>query len=109
MECIKYINDLEIKIETLERLKGHVDDEEKLNRQINEKKILLEDCKNNLRKLSDNDICYRIYIYMLNGLNASKAIEKVAEENYLNDVKPTSTETIWKYYYPKLKKIINVQ
>ena len=106
MECIKYINDLEIKIKVLEELKGHVDNEIELEKEIKEKKDLLNQCKENLKKLSDDDICYRIYVYMLEGLNATKAIEKVAEENYLNDKKPTTTTAIWTIYYPKLKKNI---
>ena len=99
MECIKYINDLEIKIETLERLKGHVDDEEKINKQINEKKMLLNECKNNLRKLSDNEVCYKLYIYMLDGLSPTKAIEKVSEEYYYSE------PTVWRYYRA-LKKML---
>lgn len=99
MECIKYINDLEIKIETLERLKGYVDDEEKLNKQINEKKMLLNECKNNLRKLSDNEVCYKLYVYMLDGLSPTKAIEKVAEEYYYSE------PTVWRYYRT-LKKML---
>ena len=62
-----------------------------------------------MEKLSDNQVCYRIYLNILNGMSVSKAIEKVADENYINNVKPSSSETIWKYYYPNLKKIINVQ
>lgn len=110
MECIKYINDLEIEIKMLEDLKGNIDcDEKEIDEKINRKKELIERCKENLSKLSDNQICYRIYLHMLNGLNPSKAIEKVAEENYKNDIKPTDIITLWKNYYNKIKKIIKTQ
>lgn len=109
MECIKYINDLEIEVNILENLKADAkDDCSEIEEKIRRKKLLIEKCKDNLNKLSENQVCYRLYIYLLNGLSITKAVEKVAEENYLNDVKPSSTDTIWKYYYPKLKKIINV-
>jgi len=110
MDCIKYINDLSVEIEILKDLltsseKNKLEIEDRINR----KTIILEKCKKNLEKLSDNQVCYRIYLNILNGMSVSKAIEKVADENYINNVKPSSSETIWKYYYPNLKKIINVQ
>lgn len=107
MECIKYINDLEIEIRMLEDLKGNIDcDEKEIEEKINRKRGILERCKENLSKLSDNQICYRIYLNILNGMSVSKAIEKVAEENVYNDVKPFSAEALWKCYYPQLKKIL---
>lgn len=107
MECIKYINDLEIEIKMLEDLKGNIDcDEKEIEEKINKKKELIERCKENLSKLSDNQICYRIYLYMLNGLNPSKAIEKVAEENYFNGKTPATISTLWEKYYKKIKKYI---
>ena len=110
MDCIKYINDLDIEISILEDLKNNgATDIDDINEKIRRKKIVLERCKSNLSKLSDNQVCYRIYLYILNGMSVSRAIEKVAEENLYNDVKPSSTEAIWKYYYPNLKKILNVQ
>lgn len=110
MECIKYINDLEIEIKILEDLKGNIDcDEKEIEEKINRKRGILERCKENLSKLSDNQICYRVYLNILNGMSVSKAIEKVAEENLYNDVKPTTPEAIWKFYYPNLKKILKVQ
>ncbi len=47
----------------------------------------------------------RLYKYINNGLSVTKAVEKVAEENYLQDKKPVSTSKIW-LYYKNLKKII---
>ena len=106
MECIKYINDLETEIQILKDLKGNINcDSFEIDEKIKNKEQLIENCKKNLSKLSDNQICYRIYLHMLNGLNPSKAIEKVAEENYANNVKPTSICVLWEYY-KKIKKMI---
>ena len=103
MECIKYINDLNIEISMLEDVKkgGLCDIDE-----IDKIKNILEKCKTNLSQLSDNQICYRLYLKMLNGFTPTKAVEKVAEENYLNDVSPSAVSKIWDYYR-KLKKILN--
>lgn len=110
MDCIKYINDLSVEIEILkDLLTSSEKDKFEIEDRINRKTVILEKCKRNLEKLSDNQVCYRIYLNILNGMSVSKAIEKVADENYINNVKPSSSETIWKYYYPNLKKIINVQ
>lgn len=110
MDCIKYINDLSVEIEILkDLLTSSEKDKLEIEDRINRKAVILEKCKRNLEKLSDNQVCYRIYLNILNGMSVSKAIEKVADENYINNVKPSSSETIWKYYYPNLKKIINVQ
>ena len=104
MECIKYINDLEIEIQILKDLKGNIKcDVSEIDEKIKNKEQLINKCKENLSKLSDNQICYRIYLHMLNGLNPSKAVEKVAEENYMNNVMPNSIPAIW-LYYRKLKK-----
>lgn len=109
MECIKYINDLSIEITILEDLLKNLDSNtEEIEDKIKRKKIILEKCKNNLEKLSSDQICYRIYVKILNGFSLSKAIEKVAEENYLNDLKPSHVDTIWRNYYPKMKKILKV-
>ena len=105
MEEIKYIENLERQIE---ELKNEVSSKE-LEVEIKRKQLILDRCKDNLTKLSDNQVCYRIYVYILNGFSVTKAIEKVAEENFFNDEKPTTSNTIWKYYYPKLKKMLNVK
>ena len=112
MECIKYINDLNIEIEILNDLKKSLDcskaEKEEIEEKIRRKSIILEKCKNNLSKLSSDQICYRIYVKILNGYSLSKAIELVAEENFLNDEKPYHINSIWRNYYPKLKKILKV-
>lgn len=110
MECIKYINDLSIEIDILNDLKNTLDsNKEEIEDKIKRKTIILEKCKSNLEKLSDNQICYRIYVKILNGIPVSKAIREVADENYINNVKPVNAENIWRNYYPKLKKLTKSQ
>lgn len=104
MDCIKYINDLRLEITMLEDLKNK-SNEEDINKKIEIKKDILQKCKDNLEKLSFNQIYYKLYLNILNGLTPSQAVDKVAEDNYLNDVKPTAPSNIWKYYN-KMKKIL---
>lgn len=113
MDCISFIDDLNNEIKILKLLKANrikeqlsYDDLELL---INEKQALINECKDNLKKMSSNQIYYRIYLHLLNGLSTSKAIEKVAEENLKNGEKPTDVTTIWKNYYKKMKKMIKSQ
>ena len=109
MEKIDFINDLELQIQILMELKIDADCEVKdLNEKIERKRAILNRCKKHLEILEEDEICYRIYLHILDGMTVTKAIEKVAEENYFNNVKPTSPQTLWKYYYPKLKKMLNV-
>lgn len=109
MDCIPYINDLQTEIKILKDVRTNENcNIEEIDKKILEKENLIEKCKENLSKLSDNQICYRIYLYILSGMKVSKAIEKVAEENYLKGITPSSEIGIYKYYYPKLKKILNV-
>ena len=105
MDCISYINDLIIEIDILK--KSDNNNPEIINK-INEKEKLLEECKFNLSKLSKNSIEYRIYLYYLNGMSINKAIQKVADENYKNDIKPFTERAIYKNYYQNLKKIIKI-
>lgn len=107
MECIKYIHDLEIEIQMLEELKGDNSDET-ITKTIIDKQNKINKCKENLAELSDNQIGYRIYLHMLNGLTPSKAVEKVAEENYLNDIRPCSVASVWEYY-KKVKNILKLE
>lgn len=105
MDCIPYINDLSIEIDTLKKLNnGNIE----IDNKINEKEKLLEEVKNNLSMLSKNSIEYRIYLYYLNGMSINKAISKVADENYKNDLKPSTERAIYKNYYKNLKNIIKV-
>ena len=105
MDCISYINDLIIEIDILKKLDNN--NPEIINK-INEKEKLLEECKFNLSKLSKNSIEYRIYLYYLNGMSINKAIQKVADENYRNDIKRFTERAIYKNYYKNLKEFIKV-
>lgn len=65
----------------------------------------LDKYKSNLSQL--DDIEARIYYKIAyEGLNPMKAIDKVAEENYLNDKKPTSNNYIFRVFYPNVKKML---
>ena len=63
------------------------------------------DASFNLSKLSNNQIEYKLYLKMLNGKTASQAVSEVADENYMNDIKPSSLSSIW-VYYKNMQKII---
>lgn len=109
MECIKYINDLDIEIKMLEQAKRDCRDEREwknLTKVVEYKKDKMQLYKDNLSKLSDCQIEYRIYLKMLNGLSPTKAVEEVAEENYNSGLGITSLSQIWNVNYKKLKKII---
>jgi hypothetical protein len=103
MNCIPYINDLLIEIDTLNKLNS----DGKLNSLIEKKEKLLQKCKNNLTKLSDNKIEYRLYLKIISGTNPSKAVEEIARENYINDIYPSSIASIWRIYR-NLKKNIEI-
>lgn len=105
MDCIPYINDLLIEIDTLEKINKN---DPEINLKIDQKKKMIEECKNNLSRLSKKNIEYRIYLYYLNGMSINKAIQKVADENYKNDIKPFTERAIYKNYYQNLKKIIKI-
>lgn len=105
MDCIPYINDLQLEINMLKDIKGSNNDEY-IDKRIQEKTNLIEKCKDNLSKLSGYNIEYRIYLKILEGKKPSKAIEEVANENYQKDIKPASVDRLWKIYYKNLKKII---
>lgn len=106
MDCIPYINDLILEIKILEDIKKDAScDIEKINNQINAKKQLVEQCKSNLSKLSKNKIEYRLYLYILNGLKPTKAVKKIADENYINDITPADVSSIWRKYQ-KMNEIL---
>ncbi len=105
MDCIPYINDLLIEIDTLEKINKS---DPEINLKIDQKRKIIDECRNNLSKLSKNCIEYRIYLYYLDGMSINKAIQKVADENYKNDIKPFTERAIYKNYYKNLKKFIKV-
>lgn len=104
MDCIPYINDLEIEIKILKDVRAN-GNTSLIDEQIRKKEELLNECKNNLSKLSDNQIEYRLYLALLSGLNPNKAVEKIADENHFNNIKPSSISGIWNYYQRLQKKL----
>nr|DAW91321.1 MAG TPA: hypothetical protein [Bacteriophage sp.] len=98
MTCIPYINDLVLEIDTLRKLNCSDDI-------IKQKEKQLEECKINLSKLSGNSIEYRIYLKILYGKNPTQAVEEVADENFMKDIKPNSYPQIWRIY-KKIKKML---
>ncbi len=65
----------------------------------NEQKVIKQ-MENDLQKLNgiENKLYYEIVI---NGNNVTKAIDKVATNEFID------TSTLWKNYYPKVKKEID--
>lgn len=107
MDCIPYINDLQVEIKILKDIKANQNcNTNEIDKKIQEKERLIDICKNNLSKLTINSIEYRLYLKILNGKSPTKAVEEVAEENYLNDIKPSSIRPIWEKY-KNMKNIIN--
>lgn len=51
----------------------------------------------------ENRIYYKI---AYEGKCTSRAIKEVAEENYINNQKPTDESWIYRKYYPKVKEIL---
>lgn len=107
MDCIPYINDLQLEIDTLKELNKGCKSK-KIEKQIRIKEEKIAKCKYNLSKLSKGNIEYRIYLKLLDGKTASKAIKEIADENYINNIKPSSEASLW-MYYKKLKEIIHKQ
>lgn len=105
MDTIPYISDLIQEIRILNDLKNGTNDFE-IVKKIEDKQKKITDIKQALSELSNNQICYRIYFYILNGMSPSKAIEKVSEENMRDGIKPTDVTYIWKTYYKKIKKYL---
>lgn len=106
MDCIPYINDLQIEIQILKDVRANGNcDIEQIDNQIKTREDLIDKCKANLAKLSDNKIEYRLYLSILNGLNPNKAVEKIANENYYSNIKPNSISGVWNYYIKMQKKL----
>lgn len=108
MKQIKNYNDLKLELEiSKERkylistyIKKFMCEEEFIDNVIKEQERILEKMENNLLNLTgiENKLFSEIVI---NKTSISKAIEKVAEEE------EKDISTIWKNYYPKVKKKIN--
>lgn len=102
------INDIDKKIEifTLEKERLQKENnKDRLYRVEKELETLTSTKQKYIDNLSQMDgIEYRLYAYLLKGYNPMKAIDKVGEENYLKDVKPTTKQGILPYY-KNMKKI----
>ena len=107
-DCISYINDLHQEILILKDVKknGNCNIEE-IDNQIKQKEELITRCKDNLSKMSSNSIEYRLYLKILDGKNPSKAVQEIADENYMNDINPSSIASIWNIY-KKVKNLCNL-
>lgn len=107
MDCIPYINDLQIEIQILKDVKANGNcNVDLIEEKIDEKEKLIEKCKDNLSKLSNKNVEYRLYLYIINGLSPTKAVERIANENLRNNIKPADVSTIWTNYYKKIKKYL---
>lgn len=49
---------------------------------------------------------YRLFYKIINGVNISKAVEEIVEENTINNDKIQDESIIWKKYYPNIKEEI---
>lgn len=108
MSWVKYIADLQCQINLIENIKATSKyDDETLEKEIQEKRKLIEECKFNLERLSAESIERRLYLKLINGLKPTKAVEEVAKENYLQNIKPNSLSSIWSYY-KKMKKSLKL-
>jgi len=104
----EYINSVDMEIQLLTRLVDKADSvsiKELLNREIDYKKDFKIKHKNLLEQISGNDTYRKLYTKLLDGKNVSRAVEEVVNENYYNNIKPSSESSIWRYYN-NLKKLM---
>ena len=110
MDCIPYINDLNIEIKILKDVKANGKcDINEIDRQIEEKEKLLNNCKENLSKLSDTKTEYKIYLEILNGLTPTQAIDRISNYNFINNISPSSIPQLWRIYREMKKKLKKIQ
>lgn len=107
MEIISIINDLTDEVEVLTMKLNEMDGENHLNNKSNLEYILqrIKNIISNCTDILENDIERRLYLELLKGNSPTRAVEKIATENYNNNIKPCSLASIWKYY-KKLKTIM---
>lgn len=104
----EYINSIDMEIDLLTKLVNKTDSnsiKELLNREIDYKKEFKIKHLNLLEQISSNETYRRLYTKLLDGKRASRAVEEVVNENYYNNIKPSSESSIWRYYN-NLKKLI---
>jgi len=107
-ECIKYMDNFEMEIITIEGLLIKTNDiklKQLLEKEVNNKKTLLSKYRSVLSNISSNEICCRLFAKILGGTPPTKAVEEVARENYYKDIKPNSLSAIWRYY-SKVKQLL---
>lgn len=113
VKCIKNVEkELEVINSELERESTKQEKNEEYITELSKEKENLEEYlesyKKNLKEL--NEIETRIYYKIVyEGFGVMKAIEKVAEENYLNGVKPTNVQWIHTKIFPNVKKKLFLQ
>ena len=86
-------------------------EKEQIFEKIQEKRNLINRLSYYLKKIEYNlsqlqGIEYQLFFKIINGINISKAIKEIAEENYFNNKKIKDESIIWKKYYPNVKKEI---
>lgn len=104
----EYINSIEKEIELLNAIASRTDTlplKKLLEREIEYKNEVKLIHKNILEQISTNDTYRKLYLKLLDGKKASRAVEEVVNENYYNNIKPSSEASVWRYY-SKLKQII---
>lgn len=107
-ECLRYMNGLELEIRILNNLILKSDEEkikQMLKGEATRKREILNKYRNTLDEIKDDEICCRLFAKLLKGKKSTKAVEEVANENFLNNIKPNNVSTIWKYYN-KIKNIV---
>lgn len=103
VKCIKNV-EKELEIVNLELKRTNNADKELL-KEKEELTVYLENYKEALKGL--DEIESRIYYKIVyEGFPPTKAIEKVAEENYLRDIKPNNWVYIYNKIYPTVKKLL---
>ena len=112
VQCIKDVEvELSVLKKELNRLKEKITDIDELKIktlkfEIKKLNDLVEDYVNKLDQLED--ISARIYYKIVyEGINVTSAITKIAEENYIKDIKPSSVSRLWEYYKKDVKNLIS--
>ncbi len=116
MIIVKCIKNVEKELEVINSELNRESKKEKVNQQYicelsknkDELERYLNQYKKNLSEL-DNIEARLYYKIVYEGLPPTKAINKIADENYARDLRPSSPEHIFRTFYPKIKKLIECQ
>ena len=107
-ECEKYMTSFELEIKIIEGLVKKTDNnkiKELLKQDVDNKKNLLSKYRSVLSNIASDEICCRLFAKILEGTPPTIAVEKIATENYHNNIKPYSLSAIWRYY-SKIKELL---